>query len=58
MNTELIYIYNPDQAIQMIKQLNGKYIYKIGKGNRGDILITFIKNDITLKTLKQWQLNN
>lgn len=58
MNNALLYIYNPEQAIFMIGLLQGKHIYRIGKGGQGDILITFEKNNNTLQALKQWQLNN
>lgn len=58
MNNDLIYIYNLKQAKWMIENLKGKYIYRIGTGAKGDILITFISNEFTLKALKQWKLEN
>jgi len=53
---DLIYIYDLKQATWMAN--NGAEIYKIGKGSKGDVLITFEKTNLTLQLLKYWQEHN
>lgn len=50
---DLIYIYDLNQAVWMAN--NGAEIYRIGKGGKGDVLITFKKTNLTLQLLKYWQ---
>lgn len=49
----LLYIYDLNQATWMAN--NGAKIYRIGKGARGDVLITFEKTGLVLQLLKYWQ---
>lgn len=57
-NDELLYIYNPQQAEYMIRKLKGKYLYRIGKGGQGDILITFIKSNDSIQVMNIWKAEN
>lgn len=57
-DNELLYIYNPQQAEYMIKELKGQYLYRIGKGGRGDILITFIKSNDVIQAMNIWKAEN
>lgn len=50
---DLIYIYDLKQAVWMAN--NGAEIYRIGKGAKGDVLITFEKTNLTLQLMKYWQ---
>ena len=50
---DLIYIYDLNQAVWMAN--NGAEIYRIGKGGRGDVLITFKNTEETFRLLKYWQ---
>ena len=54
MKKELIYIYNMNQAKFILKETQAKYLYKIGFGNKGDILITFIKNKNIIEAINKW----
>lgn len=49
----IIYIYDLNQATWMAN--NGAEIYRIGKGNLGDVLITFKKTDKTIQLMQYWQ---
>jgi hypothetical protein len=55
---ELLYIYNPQQAEYMIRELKGKHLHRIGKGGKGDILITFIKNNDSIQVMNKWKAEN
>jgi len=49
----LLYIYDLKQATWMAN--NGAEIYRIGKGGKGDVLITFEKTDKINQLMKYWQ---
>jgi len=49
----LIYIYDLNQATWMAN--NGAEIYRIGKGGKGDVLITFKKTDKIIQLMQYWQ---
>lgn len=37
----LIYIYNPIQAEFILREIKAEGLYRIGKGNQGDICVSF-----------------
>ena len=56
---DLLYIYNPVEAKYMAN--NGAIIFRIGKGSKGDICISFEKTKNNMKVYNQWlsiQTNN
>jgi len=51
----LIYIYDLNKAIWMSN--NGAKIYRIGKGNKGDVLITFERTTEIIQLEDIWHSN-
>lgn len=57
-NSKLIFVYDYHKALYMIKQLKSEYLYRIGKGNQGDVCISFERNEIVEKVMEEWDSMN
>ena len=55
--TELLYIYNPMQAEFLIRNC-GEDIFRIGKGGKGDICVSFYKTEKVKQAMDKWCSNN
>lgn len=53
-NKKLIFVYDPSMARFMIRKLKGEYLYRIGKGNLGDVCISFERNKEVEKVMEEW----
>lgn len=55
---ELIYIYNPLQAEFILKEIKADGLYRIGKGSKGDICVSFFNTEIVKQAINKWCKNN
>ena len=55
---ELLYIYNPMQAEFLIREAKGDGLYRIGKGGKGDICVSFYKTEKVKQAMDKWCGNN
>ena len=54
MNKNLIYIYNMLQAEFILKEIQSDGLYRIGKGTKGDVLVTFFNTQKVIKDMNKW----
>lgn len=54
MRENLIYIYNPIQAEFIIKETKSDGLYRIGKGNQGDVLVSFFDTENVRSAIGKW----
>lgn len=52
MNNKFFYIYNPHQANFFI--MNGLEVLEIGKGNKGDVYVKFLRNAKSEEVFDRW----
>ena len=55
---KLLYIYNPIQAEFIIREAKGDGLYRIGKGGKGDICVSFYKTEKVKQAMDKWCSNN
>lgn len=56
MSQKFFYIYNPHQANFYV--LNGLEVIEIGKGNKGDIYVKFLRNEKSEEVFTRWSNRN
>lgn len=54
MKDNLIYIYNPYQAEFIIKYCKSEGLYRIGKGGKGDVCVSFKDIPKVRKAMEVW----
>lgn len=54
MNKNLIYIYNMLQAEFILKEIQSDGLYRIGKGTKGDILVSFFNTQKVRQAINKW----
>lgn len=55
---ELLYIYNPMQAEFILKETKADGLFRIGKGGKGDICVSFYKTEKVKQAMDKWCNNN
>lgn len=58
MKEKLIYIYNPIQAEFIIKEIKADGLYRIGKGNQGDVCVSFFDTQKVKNAIDKWCKRN
>lgn len=53
----LIFIYDTNQAEFLIRHC-GKDVFKVGKGNAGDVCISFYNTELVRNGMARWKNNN
>ena len=54
MKKRLIYIYNMVQAEFILKEIQADGLYRIGKGNKGDVLVSFYNTEKVRQAINKW----
>lgn len=54
---KIIYIYNPIQAKFILKETKAEDIYRIGKGIKGDVCVSFFDTEKVRDAISKWCSN-
>lgn len=50
----LIFIYNPIQAKFILQETEAKHLYKISKGSKGDVCVSFYNTKEIKNAVEKW----
>ena len=56
MKKNLIYIYNMLQAEFILKEIQADGLYRIGKGSKGDVLVSFYNTEKVRQAINKWDI--
>jgi len=56
--SKIIYIYNPIQAEFIIRETKSEGLYRIGKGIKGDVCVSFFDTQKVRNAINRWCENN